>query len=175
MKKNLSSEKKSSKKEQNSKDSKKPKGLFDHLTAIRTTKDPDYYNSLTDGERKGFSHWMILHGLSMDINLIPLVSYLWQDGYYDKIPSPQFYRLLMDVVPQTNQRLFWIKKSKKTNSKLLNHIAEWYSISTREAGDYLEIFSASDDGMKELANILEGLGLTDKEAEKVLSIEKEEE
>jgi hypothetical protein len=111
----------------------------------------------------------------MDINLIELVSILWRDGYYNKIPSNRFYQLLVEVVPQTNQRLFWIKRAKKTNAKLLHHIAEWYSISTREAEDYLDIFSASDDGMKELANILEGLGLTDKEAEKVLSGEKEEE
>lgn len=116
---------------------------------------------------------MLLHGLSMDNNLIELVAYLWRDGYYDKIPSPQFYRLLVELVPQTNQRLFWIKKSKKTNTKLLKHIATWFSVSTREAEDYLGILMANDEGMKEVGWILEGLGLTDKEAEKVLEGEEE--
>lgn len=168
MKKNQLSEKKSRKKDQNSKDSKKPKGLFEHLDAIRTTKDPNYYLSLDESERKGFNHWMILSWLSMDINLIPLVTFLWQNGYYDRIPSPQFYQLLIEIVPKTTHRLFWIKKSKKTNTKLLNYVSEWYSISSREANDYLDIFLSSDSGMKELVNILEGSGLTDKEAEKVM-------
>jgi hypothetical protein len=116
---------------------------------------------------------MLLYGLSMDANLIELVSYLWRDGYYDKIPSPQFYQLLVEMVPQTNQRLFWVKKSKKTNTKLINHIAMWYSISTREADDYLDIFMSNDEGLKELGWILEGLGLTDKEAEKLLEGDEE--
>jgi hypothetical protein len=34
--------------------------------------------------------------------------------------------------------------------------------------DYLSIFLLNDQGMKELANILEGLGLTDEESEKIL-------
>lgn len=173
MKKNKSSEKKSQKKEQNSEE-KKTRGLFDHLTAIRTTKPVDYYESLSEQERKGFNHWMLLHGLSMDVNLIELVSFLWRDGYYDKIPSPQFYKLLVDVVPQTNQRVAWVKKSKKLNQKLINHISTWYAVSNREAEEYLNIFMTNDDGMKQLAWILEGIGLTDKEAEQLLTIESNE-
>ena len=165
MKKSKKSEKKSQKSEQSSQNSKK--GLFDHLNEIRTTKDPNYYNTLTYQEKKGFSHWMILYGLSMDNNLIELIAFLWRDEYYDKIPSPQFYKLLVDLVPQTNQRLFWIKKSKR-NEKLVDCISKWYSISNREAQDYLDILFKTDKGIGEIGWILEGLGLTEKEAEKVL-------
>jgi hypothetical protein len=111
---------------------------------------------------------MILTGLSMDNSLIELVSFLWRGGYYDKIPSPQFYKLLIEIVPKTNQRLFWVKRSKKTNQELLGYISSWYSISTREADDYLTVFMSNDDGIRELARILEGVGLTDKEVEKIL-------
>jgi hypothetical protein len=110
----------------------------------------------------------------MDSGLIELVAFLWRDGYYDKIPSPQFYKLLVEVVPKTSQRLFWIKKSKKINQKLLDHIALWYSISNREARDYLDIFMSDDTGLKELSWILEGIGLTDKEAEQLLTTESNE-
>ncbi len=105
----------------------------------------------------------------MDISLTQLISLLWRDGYYDKIPSAQFYKILVELVPQTTQRLFWTKKSKKINQTLLKYIADWYSISNREAEDYLDIFMASDEGIKQVANILEGVGLTDKEAEKILT------
>jgi len=165
MKKNNQSNKISTKKKS---EVKKSKNLFDHLNAIRTTKDPNYYISLSEREQKGFNHWSILNALSMDNNLIDLVAFLWQDGYYDVIPSPQFYQLLVELVPQTSQRLFWIKKTRKRNQKLLKYIAEWFNISTREADEYLDIFMMNDDGNKEIGNILEGFGLTDTEAEKVL-------
>lgn len=173
MKKNKVSEKKSKKKEQNS-ELKKTKGLFDHLNSIRITKRPDYYESLTEQERKAFNHWALLMWLSMDSNLIPLTALLWRDGYYDKIPSPQFYKLLVDVIPYSEQKLFWIKKSKKFNNKLLNYIASWYSISNREAEDYLNIFTSTDDGIMELIRILEGQGLSEKETEKILQGENED-
>lgn len=163
-----------------SEEAKKPKNLFDHLNQIRTTKDPNYYESLTESERKGFNHWAILHGLSQDISeknvdYVKLISSLWRDGYYDKIPSPQFYRLLIELIPPTNQRLFWTKKLEKSNQKLLNYVAEWYKISTREAGEYVKIFLSSDDGLNELGWILTGLGLTDKEAENMILGENEDE
>jgi hypothetical protein len=107
----------------------------------------------------------------MDINLIELVSFLWRDGYYDKIPSPQFYKLLVDLVPKTTQRLFWIKKSKKSNKKLVNFISQWYSISSRESEEYLSIFTLNDAGYKELGRILEGMGLNDFESEQILTMD----
>lgn len=152
-------------------ETKKQKNLFDHLEAIRTTKKLDYFESLSEKEQKSFNHWAILHGLSMDIELTELVSFLWRDGYYDKIPSPLFYRVLLELVPQTKQRLFWIKKTKKVNQSLLKYISDWYSTSLREAEDYLDIFMSTDDGIKEIGRILEGMGLSDKEAESIFTEE----
>lgn len=103
----------------------------------------------------------------MDNNLIELVAFLWRDEYYNRIPSPQFYKLLVELVPQTNQRLFWIKKSKR-NEKLIDCVSEWYRISNREAQDYLDILLKTDEGIRQVGSILEGLGMTEKEAEKIL-------
>ncbi len=147
---------------------KKQKSLFDHLDSIRISKDPVYYDSLSESEKKGFNHWAILHGLSQDINLIPLVSHLWQDGYYDKIPSALFYKILVDLVPKNSNRLYWTKKSKKTNSTLVEYISKWYSISNRESETYVDIFMSNDDGINEMASILMGFGLSEKECEKML-------
>lgn len=143
------------------------KGLFDHLNQIRTTKNPDYWSTLSDKEKKNFNHWMILTGLSQDESLIPLCSQLWEEGYYDKIPSPQFYTLLCQLVPYSDRKFGW-NKAKKKNLELLEYIAKWFSISTREADEYFSIFMSSENGMVELSKILEGSGLSDKEAEQVL-------
>jgi len=117
---------------------------------------------------------MILQGLSMDNNLIELVSFLWRDEYYNKIPSPQFYKLLVELVPQTNQRLPWLKKGKR-NQKLIDCISEWYSVSNREAQDYLDILLKTDEGINQVGWILEGLGFAEKEAEKILLGEEKDE
>ncbi len=138
------------------------------MTAIRTTKQPDYYESLSESERKEFNHWAILMWLAMDTDLIPLCSSLWREGYYDKIPSPQFYKLLVELVPKTDKKLFWIKKVEKKNKKLLNCVADWYKISTREASDYVRIFLSSDEGINELGWILTGMGMTEKDAENMI-------
>ena len=130
-------------------------------------KDSNYWNTLSDKEKKDFNHWMILTGLSQDESLIPLCSKLWKEGYYDKIPSPQFYTLLCQLVPYSDRKIFW-SKGKKKNLVLLKYISQWFSISTREADEYLSIFMTSDSGMTELAKILEGCGLNDSEAEKIL-------
>lgn len=166
------SKQKLSKKKQNS-EIIKSKYLFDHLDAIRTHKDPNYYDNLTESEKKSFNHWAILHGLSMDVNLIDLTAFLWKDGYYDKIPPVLFYKLLIELVPKTTQRLFWIKRSQKRNVNLFKIISTWYSISYREAEEYFNIFTMKDDGYKEIGNILEGMGYTDKESEEILGTESE--
>lgn len=151
----------------------KSKNLFDHLDAIRTHKDPKYYDDLTESEKKSFNHWSILHGLSMDVNLIDLTAYLWKDGYYDKIPSVLFYKLLVELVPQTTQKLFWVKRTQKRNLKLFKIISMWYSISYREAEEYFNILTMKDEGYKEIGNILEGMGFSEKEAEEILGTESE--
>lgn len=130
------------------------------------TKNPNYWNTLSDKEKKSFNHWMILSGLSQDESLIPICSKLWREGYFDKIPSPQFYTLLCQLVPYSNRKFGW-NKAKKKNLVLLGYISKWFSVSTREADDYLSIFMLNEQGMNELAKILEGCGLSDKEAEEV--------
>lgn len=147
----------------------KVKNIYDHLTAIRTTKDPLYYTNLTDKEKKGFNHWLILNWLSMDIKLIPFISEIWKDGYYDVIPSNAFYKLLCQEIPKSFDKLFYIKKLTKQNKTLVNHISNWYSVSIREAECYYNTLMMSDDGMLTLVNILEGIGLSDIEAEQLLN------
>lgn len=151
-------------------ESKEQKNLFDHLNAIRITKDPNYYDSLSEEDKKNFNHWAILNGLSMDPEMIEIVSFLWQDGYFNKIPSKQFYRLLLDIIPRTNKKLCWIKKSKSKNKDMKKIISDWYSISYREASDYIKLFMSTNEGILELIKILKGVGLDEKEVEKIFKI-----
>jgi hypothetical protein len=104
----------------------------------------------------------------MDNDLVGLISSLWKDGYYDKIPSPQFYTLLIQLVPYSDKNVYWFKKPKERNGKLLKYISNLYLVSIRESEDYLDVYFGSDGGINELIRILEGNGLTEKEVEKLL-------
>ena len=37
----------------------KSRGLFDHINQIRNIKNPNYFDTLTDVEKKSFNHYMI--------------------------------------------------------------------------------------------------------------------
>ena len=162
MKKKNSSKKTSSKQPINQKE----KNLFNHLEAIREFKDKSYYDNLTDNEKLKFNHWSILHGLSMDESMIKKVSVLWKDGYYDKIPSNLFYKVLLNLSPTpTNKRLNWIKKRKQNNKQLLMLISQKFEVSIREAREYINLYLTDNNSLQELERILQGFGLTDKEIE----------
>src|SRR4051812_19704027 len=91
----------------------KGRTLFDHIKHISKSQDPDYFDSLTDLDKKTFNHFMILRGLSMNPALVDDISFLYR--YFDTIPSPQFYKLLISIIPAEHPKTFhpWVKASKK--------------------------------------------------------------
>jgi hypothetical protein len=143
----------------------KQKGLFDHLNQIRGLKNPDYYDSLTEHEKKTFNQYVILMGLSMDKECIEEMSYL--SKYLNIIPNRQFYRVCCDMVPYGKKFGKWIKNSKvKLNKELVTKIAEYFEIGISDARDYCEIMIESN--VDELKAILSKFGLSEKEIKGLL-------
>lgn len=145
-------------------------GLFDHIKQVRHGKNPDYYNNLTKEEKKGFSNFAVLKGLSMNPHLLGDVSFIFR--YFDKIPPPQFYQLLISLIPSGPEREYypWVKaKSDQYSPRLIQFIANKFEISTTEAKSYAEILYATEEGKSELFDICKGNGLEVKEVEKILA------
>jgi hypothetical protein len=141
-------------------------GLFEHVKHIRIVQDPDYFKSLTDLDKKSFNHFMILKALSMNPALLEDISTLFR--YFDKIPSPQFYQLLIGLIPPDHPKKFhpWVKAKKSPFSKkLLELISTYFEISQKEAASYAMLLYSTDNGKKELEDICKTYGLTDKEIE----------
>jgi hypothetical protein len=84
---------KPSKKKSVENDGPKKRSLFDHVKQIRQVQDPNYYKNLSDEDKKTFNHFMILRALAMDDPMVEDMAQLYQ--YVDKIPSAQFYQLLI--------------------------------------------------------------------------------
>lgn len=138
--------------------------LFDHVKHIRTVQSPDYYESLSEENRKSFTHFMILRALSMDNDIVGEMAFLYK--YFDKIPSPQFYKLLIALVQKNFRWVPWIKsKIVHHNKKLIDLVANHYKVSRREANNYINVLVASDDGLNKLLDLCQLCGLDDSEIE----------
>ncbi len=151
----------------------KRKSLFDHVKQIRQVKDPNYYNNLSEDDRKTFSHFMILRALSMDAAIVEEIAQLYQ--LFDKIPSPQFYQLLIALVPQDFRFYPWVKTKKmKHNKELLGYVSQRFKVSKFEANDYINLLLRSEEGQGELVNICRSFGLSEPEIESLFD-EKDDE
>lgn len=149
----------------------KKKSLFDHVKHIRSVQNPNYYNDLSEEDRKSFNHFMILRALAMDDSIVEEMARLYQ--YFDKIPSPQFYQLLIVLVPRNTRYCPWIKtKVLKHNKRLLEYVAKRFRVSKRQANDYVNLLLHSEQGQGELVAICKAFGLEDKEVEELFEEEK---
>ena len=142
-------------------------GLFDHVNHIRKTQSPDYYDNLSEADRKSFNIFMILKFLSMDRSSIEYIAEI--SKYFEYIPARNFYQLCIAVTNRTNNFYPYIKsKSPKLNKDLVRYVSMWYEISTSEASDYCKILMKNENGLSELTDICKAYGLTDKEVEKII-------
>lgn len=144
----------------------KRKSLFDHVNAIRRDKNPSYYNNLSEDDRKSFNHFMIVRALSMDAAIVEEMAQLYQ--LFDKIPSPQFYQLLVALVPQDFRFYKWIKSKKMKHKKeLLQIVAKRFGVSQFEANDYVNLLLRTEDGQGELVSVCRAFGMNETEIEEV--------
>ena len=151
-------------------DAPKRKSLFDHVKAIRQIQDPYYFNGLSEDDKTSFNHFMIIRALSMDESIVEDMSQLYQ--VLNKIPSAQFYQLLIALVPKSNRFYPWVKsRNMKHNKELLKYVANRFKIATYQANDYINILLRNEEGQGELVNICKAFGLNDKEVDE-LFIEK---
>jgi hypothetical protein len=144
----------------------KRRSLFDHVKHIRQVQDPDYYTNLSEDDRKSFNHFMIIRALSMDAEILETMAQLYQ--IFDKIPSPQFYQLLIGLVPKSMRFYPWVKSKKMRHNKdLLVLVGKRFQVPSYQANDYVNLLLRTEDGQAELVSICKAFGLEDKEVEKL--------
>jgi hypothetical protein len=144
----------------------KVRGLFDHINHIREVKNKDYYKSLSEEEKKSFNKYMIIRFLSMDVDIIEDVSFV--SKYFQNIPEEQFYQVMIDLVPRGRKFCKYIKNSTEgINETILDCICKKYKIGKRDAIDYYNIYTSNDTNLKDLCELIQGFGYSEKEVEKL--------
>ena len=145
------------------------RGLFDHVKHIRQVQSADYYDTLSESERKTFSKFMILRVLSMDQKIVEEISYI--SKYMEVLPDKQFYDLLIKCIPKDYKFYPYIKKNvKEVNSTILGCIVKKYQIGSSDASDYYSLFIQTESGLNNLVELVQSFGYSQSEIETMFDV-----
>ena len=141
----------------------KSKGLFDHINEIRTGRNPQYFATLTDIDKKTWSNYMVCRFLSMQPELVEAINDL--QYYQDKLSPEHFYRLCIAVVPKGRGYYPYIKnQAEKHNKDLLTLLCTHFQESERNVLEYLALLPRD-----EVRKIVSMYGYSEKDVENMLA------
>ena len=141
----------------------KRKSLFDHIKQITNVQNPNYWEEISDEDKKTWSNYMTHRFLSMKMEWVELVNELQK---YNLKPK-ELYKLYTNILPKGNQ---WLKYTKGRNQMaqpdwLINVIANHEQVSKKEAYDMIEMLYLTEGGMLELGEICQKWGVEPKKIE----------
>ena len=87
----------------------KKKGLFDHVKQITDFQNPNFWDEISEEDKKTWSNFMINRFLSMKMDWIEIVN---ETQKYQLEPK-ELYKFYIDILPKKRQWLKYIKGDKK--------------------------------------------------------------
>lgn len=145
----------------------KTKSLFDHIKAVTQFQDPNYWDTLDDGDKKTWSNYMVHRFLSMNPDWIEVLSEI--QPYTQTLEPKQLYLALIGLVPKGRYFLKYTKgkKENKFESWLIDLIKQDFLCSTKEAEDYCEILYSTREGRENIKYICDRYGVDKKSITKL--------
>ena len=142
----------------------KKKSLFDHIKEITSVQKSDYWEKISEEDKKTWSNYMVNRFLSMKMEWVELVNELQK---YNLKPK-DLYKLYTNVLPKGKQ---WLRYTKGRNQMehpqwLINLVAVHMKSSKKEAYDAVEMYMLTEGGMLELGEICRKYGVEPKKIEK---------
>ena len=143
----------------------KRKSLFDHIKHITDVQSPNYWDDISDEDKKSWSNYMVNRFLSMKMDWVELVNEVQK---YQLKPK-ELYKVYTDILPKKKQWLKYIKgdKSMKYPKWVYEIVAKHLEVSLREAAGAVEVYEISHGGQAELTDILIKYGKTEEEIRKI--------
>jgi len=143
----------------------KKKSLFDHVNQVTAVQNPNYWEDISDEDKKTWSNYMVNRFLSMKSDWIDLVNEIQK---YPLEPK-ELYKVYTNILPKKKQWLRYIKGDKKMDYPkwVYEIVAKDMQVSMREAVSAVEVYAISTGGQSELADILLKYGTEDKEVRKL--------
>ncbi len=143
----------------------KKKSLFDHISQITAVQNPNYWEDISDEDKKSWSNYMVNRFLSMKPDWIDLVNEIQK---YPLEPK-QLYKFYTSILPKRKEWLRYIKGDKKMKYPkwLYEIVVKELQCSMREASDAVDMYEISAGGQSELADMLFKYGIEEKEVRKL--------
>ena len=143
----------------------KKKSLFDHVNQVTSVQNPNYWDDISDEDKKTWSNYMVNRFLSMKSDWIELVNEVQK---YTLEPK-ELYKVYTSILPKKKQWLRYIKGDKKMNYPkwVYEIVAKDMQVSMREAVSAVEMYDMSHGGQAELADILFKYGTEENEVRKL--------
>ena len=143
----------------------KKKSLFDHIQAVTSQQHPDYWDEISDDDKKSWSNYMVNRFLSMKPEWITFVN----DVQKYPLKPKELYKVYADILPKKRQWLKYIKGDKKMKypTWVYEIVAKHLQCSIRESNDAVEMYEISAGGQSELKDILMKYGKTEQECRKL--------
>jgi hypothetical protein len=131
---------------------------FAHIDAIYTNQRIDYYDTLSEADRKSFSPYLISMGISMTQEFLPIANEA--NKYWDQLDARSTYLFYSQILPKGKRYSKWVKgkKDDRYPDWLIARVAQHYQVSTAHAMEYLDIFHKDDTGRAGLLELLERYG-----------------
>jgi hypothetical protein len=138
------------------------KSLFEHIKAITTEQDPNYFDKLTDEDQKSWSNFMINRFLSMNPDWVELVATLLP--LTQTLRPQDMYKVYINVIPKGKYYLNYVKgkKSDSYEQFIVELIMREYQCSEIQANDYLDILYSTKEGRENIKYICERYGIEKK-------------
>ena len=143
----------------------KRKSLFDHVNQVTSVQNPNYWEDISDEDKKTWSNYMINRFLSMKSDWIELINEVQK---YTLEPK-ELYKVYTSILPKKKQWLRYIKGDKKMKYPkwVYEMVAKYLQVSMREASDAVDMYELSHGGQAELTDILVKYGRTVEEIRKI--------
>jgi hypothetical protein len=143
------------------------KTLFDHLNAITYDKNPKYWDSLEDVDKKTWSNYMIIRFLSMNPDWVETIADV--QPYIQNAPPKAMYLCLAGILEKKKVFLKYMKPASadKYENWIVELVARYYEISQLEAEGYLEILYQTTTGKLHIKEIAEAYGTDPKQITKL--------
>ena len=138
----------------------KKKSLFDHINQITSVQNPNYWDEISDEDKKSWSNYMVNRFLSMNSDWMELVTELQK---YNLQPK-ELYKLYINILPKGKR---WLKYIKGRNDMdypegLINVVRNSDKCSRKEAIQAVDMLMLTEGGMMELGELGRKWGIEEK-------------
>ena len=137
----------------------KKKTLFDHINQITRNSDSNYYDNLSEEDKKTYSVYMIHRFLSMNMDWIEDVNEIQK--YSQQLKQSGTHKVYNEIIPKSKTYLKYVKStsSKKYNQAILDILKKYYELGEAQVKQYYDIFTKSAESKRLLLDIVKLYGI----------------